>query len=457
MSWGTAAHVSPLHRQLIALVAGATVYVSMILANVGIIVCGLYLYLGAEEIKADFPDSYDSDGRWKVHYYGSFAVFAVAVLSCVVSIFLLPRVRLAVKVLMLTGQAVAASPGVVLVPLVTTLLTAVAVLLWVVVSVFLFSIGDVVPVSVPNVPGGIARTVQFNDTMRHMFVLHFFGILWVMAAFMALTQMVVGFVGVSWYFAPQEQGKRRILRCLSFRMLCTVLRYHLGTVAFGSLLIATVQFLRAAFEYYMRVVAKHENNPLVKMMACCVRCCLWCIECCLKFVNKIAYIFVGLTGKSFVPASCKAIEYITTNIVRVGVLVVLKAVFLFIGKLITGAVPALLVFVGLRTPSVSAFFMPDGPVTDAYLPAVVVFLTGYTVGGLFASVLDTMSDAILMSYSYNEREKIISHDKDTADSIDSLSKQVEAGEKRGSTVAPEPSAGGAEPATSSSKPEDSEM
>lgn len=41
-----------------------------------------------------------------------------------------------------------------------------------------------------------------------------------------------------------------------FRDCLTVLRYHLGTAAFGSLLVAIIQMVRAVLTY----VQKHINN-----------------------------------------------------------------------------------------------------------------------------------------------------------------------------------------------------
>lgn len=65
-----------------------------------------------------------------------------------------------------------------------------------------------------------------------------------------------------------------------------MLRYHLGSIAFGSLLIAIVQFIRAILEYINHKTKElQQNNMLVKFLMCCVRCCLWCFEKCVKFIT----------------------------------------------------------------------------------------------------------------------------------------------------------------------------
>ncbi|XP_036354877.1 choline transporter-like protein 4 [Octopus sinensis] len=80
------------------------------------------------------------------------------------------------------------------------------------------------------------------------------------------------------------------------------LRYHLGSVAFGSLIIAIVKFIRAILEYISYKLKKF-NNKLVQILLMLLfdlicrimKCCFWCLEKFLKFLTQNAYIqVVGL-------------------------------------------------------------------------------------------------------------------------------------------------------------------
>lgn len=104
-----------------------------------------------------------------------------------------------------------------------------------------------------------------------------------------------------------------ILRNLPF------FRYHLGTVAFGALIIAIVRVIRVILEYIDHKVKKFDN-PFTRCIMCCCKCFFWCLEKFLKFVNKNAYIMCAVHGKNFCRSANDAFSLLMRNIVRVVVL-----------------------------------------------------------------------------------------------------------------------------------------
>lgn len=98
----------------------------------------------------------------------------------------------------------------------------------------------------------------------------------------------------SWYFSKDKKS----LPCSGiFSYLCTSLRYHAGTAAFGSLLVAIVQFIRAVLTYVQRRIETLSNSPAdsimpyrqtARVLSGCCFCCLWCLEKAIKFVNKVS-------------------------------------------------------------------------------------------------------------------------------------------------------------------------
>ncbi len=411
--------------QLLSCFASVVVYSSIILINLGFLLCALMLFQSANSYKENFPDTYQDMDDYRVPYYGAIVMIVVTVISLLMTLVLIPRVRLAIKVMNMTGKAIAAARMIMFVPVIVTGLLLIVYAVWSIVSVYIFSNGKVTAVQSETLPGGVARTVEFSDTQRYVFLYHLFGLFWIGGFLNAVVQMIVGFVGISWYFAPQVEGSRKVRPHLTFAMSKVVLWYHLGTAAFGSFIIAVVQTIRAIFEYYVRQSKRYQNNLVIKMTICCVRCCLWCVECCLRFINKMAYIFVGLTGKSFLPAACEGIVYVGSNFLRVGVLFVLKQVFLTLGKLLTAAVPAGIVFVILSSGEY-ADPTSEMAVANPFVPALIVLFFGYMVGGTFASVYDTMSDAVLMSFCYNEAKKVfVEGENDPGAQIKSISNEMD--------------------------------
>lgn len=437
---------------LLSCFASIVVYSSMVLLNLGFLLCGIMLLQSANSYKENFPDTYEDMDDYNTAYYGAIAMLVVTFVSVLVTLVLIPRVRLAIKVMKMTGKAIAAARMVMLVPIVATILLLIVYAMWSVVSVYLFSVGTVKAVENANLPGGVARSIEFDDTQRYAFLYHLFGLFWLGGFIGALTQLIVGFVGVSWYFAPQEDGKRKPQDHLTWSMTKTVLWYHMGSAAFGSFLIAVVQFIRAMFEYYVRQTKKYQNNPVIKLTICCVRCCLWCVECCLRFINKMAYIFIGITGKPFLTSACTGISYVGTNVLRVGTLIVLKQVFLTIGKLFTAAVPAGIVYLILSSGDY-ADPTSDSAVANPFVPATLILLFGYMVGGTFASVYDTMSDAIIMSFCYNDVHAIfVEGANDPGADIKGITAEMEAedaGASKGGRT--DPSTAGATPTVAPSE------
>lgn len=75
----------------------------------------------------------------------------------------------------------------------------------------------------------------------------------------------------------------------SFKIM---LRFHLGSVAFGSLVIALVQLVRsiiAAVEAY----TKESQNSFTKCIFKTCHCCLYCFEKILQYLSRNAYIVTG--------------------------------------------------------------------------------------------------------------------------------------------------------------------
>lgn len=66
-------------------------------------------------------------------------------------------------------------------------------------------------------------------------------------------------------------------------------RYHLGSIAFGALIIAIMQMIKLAFEY-IRKKFEVRNNKCMEILWNVVRCCIWCVDYYIRFITKNAYI-----------------------------------------------------------------------------------------------------------------------------------------------------------------------
>jgi solute carrier family 44 (choline transporter-like protein), member 2/4/5 len=112
-----------------------------------------------------------------------------------------------------------------------------------------------------------------------------------------------------------------------------IFRYHMGSIAFGALIIAIMQMIKIAFEYLRK---KYEStvpaNPVTKCIICCLRCFIWCLDYCVKFITKNAYIQIALTGRNFCSAAWLTFCLIVRNCARFSIIAGIGVILIFVGK-----------------------------------------------------------------------------------------------------------------------------
>lgn len=142
---------------------------------------------------------------------------------------------------------------------------------------------------------GCAFSMQWEDTTIYMGLYHLFGFLWT-------TQFIFGFGYVVlaaaighyyWYRGDSSlMPSRPVLKSMRLAMF-----YHLGSIALGSLIIAVIQFVRLLLNYLDRKTKNLQSTSLIlKWCMCCVKCCMWYLEKVVKYINRNAYILIGVKG-----------------------------------------------------------------------------------------------------------------------------------------------------------------
>ena len=154
-------------------------------------------------------------------------------------------------------------------------------------------------------------------------------------------------------------------------------RYHLGSIAFGSLLIAIVQLIRVLLDYlFMKM--KKQRNHVAAFLVKCLECCFSCIEKLVKFIARKAYIMVAVHGKNFCASALEAWQLITRNALRAVVLTGVSRFLIIVSKLIvTGSIIVLAYFYFHgELPAAWSTLGPTWPVLNYfYVPVVVIFFS----------------------------------------------------------------------------------
>ncbi|KAJ8977658.1 hypothetical protein NQ317_002460 [Molorchus minor] len=207
----------------------------------------------------------------------------------------------------------------------------------------------------------------------------------------AFGQMVLASVFAQWYWTF---NKRTLPFFAVTAALGRSLRYHVGTLAFGSLIIAICRIIRVALEYLDHKLKKYDNE-LTKCIMCFLKCFFWCLEKFLKFINKNAYIMCAIHGKNFCASAKDAFMLLMRNIVRVFVLDKVTDFLFFLSKV--------LVTLGVGAVSYVIFATDLTPYDNSGLnygvvPVVIIMICTYLISSIFFSVYSMAVDTLFLCF-----------------------------------------------------------
>jgi len=329
----------------------------------------------------------------------SIILMAFCGLYVCVMIFLRNSINIAIQVMVLSSQCLAEMPFLVLTPIISLVGFATFFVAFIFYCFNIASQGEFTTVyttySGTQIPVGYKFEPLDSDKQQEELWFMFFCLLWTMNFICAIGIFVVAYCSAKWYFTePDKRGPE--IGCgtvLSSYWIC--IRYHLGTLAFGSLIIAFVQFIRAVLLYITKHSKQISENIVLKYLMCCVQCCLCCLEKCLKFISKNAYIQTAIHNSGFCHGAYDGFFLVARNIFRIGALHVVSGIALVILKLfVTSAV-------GCGTYFIFMTYYND-KLNDFIAPTVLTMIIAYVTCAMFCDVYDLITDTILMCYITDE-------------------------------------------------------
>ncbi|XP_037392502.1 choline transporter-like protein 2 [Pygocentrus nattereri] len=225
-------------------------------------------------------------------------------------------------------------------------------------------------------------------------VYNLFMFFWCMNFVIALGQVTLAGAFASYYWAFKKPAD--IPTFPVFSSLGRALRYHTGSMAFGSLILSIIQVIRVMLEYLEKKL-KFAENRVARFIIRCLKCCFRCLEKCIKFLNRNAYIMIAIYGKNFCTSAKNAFFLLMRNIVRVFVLDKVTDFLLFLGKLL---------IVGIV--GVCCFFFFSGKIKFGkevvsslnyyWVPIVTVVFGAYIIASGFFSVYAMCVDTMLLCF-----------------------------------------------------------
>jgi len=368
---------------------------------------------------------------WLVFLIGAAVITAVTLLAL---IFLRNRIRIAIALIGQGSKAVGQIMSTLLFPIIPWILQVAVIGYFLAVGVYLASaseasfkvVGSNYSLSNCNCSGfvlsdGFCNPIGFKEWCKwscpdvkcqffeyggnpHIFrlqIYNIFGLFWGLFFVSAMAEMVLAGAFASWYWAFKKPHDVPAF-ALSNSFYRTV-RYHLGTIAFGSLIISFIRSIRVLLEYIDRKVREYQDNCCSKMLLCCCKCCFWMLEKFMRYINRNAYVVCAIYGKNFCSSARDAFFLLLRNVVRVAVLDNVTDFLLFIGRLVivgSMGIASYYVFNGRFE-----YFNENLPQLNYNLvPVITTMLGAFFISSVFFSVYSMAIDTIFLCFLQDSEE-----------------------------------------------------
>ncbi|XP_012516495.1 PREDICTED: choline transporter-like protein 5 [Propithecus coquereli] len=317
-------------------------------------------------------------------------------------IFLRNRIRVAIFLLKEGSKAIGHIPSTLIYPFLTFILLSICISYWVVTAIFLATSG--VPVYKVIAPEG--QCIHENETcdpeifntseiakacpgalctfafyggksLYHQYIPTFhvynlFVFLWLINFVIALGQCALAGAFATYYWAMKKPDD--IPPHPLFTAFGRAIRYHTGSLAFGSLILASIQMFKMILQYV--------DQRLKSKIA--------------KFISDFP-ISIAIYGRNFCRSARDAFNLLMRNILKVAVTDEVTYFVLFLGKILVSGSMGILAFLFFtqRMPMIAA-----GPTSLNYywVPLLTVILGSYLIAHGFFSVYAMCVETIFLCF-----------------------------------------------------------
>lgn len=194
----------------------------------------------------------------------------------------------------------------------------------------------------------------------------------------------------SWYFHPQNPPRGATRGALK-----RSLTYSFGSISFGSLIVAIIQFLRQVCSVARQSEAA-QGNIVATIMFCILGCLISLLEWAVQFLNRYAFSYIALYGKAYIPAAKDTWSMIKQRGIDALINECLIGPVLSMGATFVGYACALMSYLYL------VFTKPEYNSEGSYTPVVVAisFLIGLQICNIFTTPISSGIDTIFVATAW---------------------------------------------------------
>lgn len=299
-------------------------------------------------------------------------------------------------------EAMFAMPCMLLMPLIEVIVKVAMLCVLLFFLMYLVSSGELDTKTYAQIGGqevnGLRRHFKYTDETKGYIAFYVFGIFWFLELANAMGSFVVTYAVVGWYYTPKPKNHNWCGLVWGYIYACT---FHLGTLAFGSLLIAICRFLRLILSVISQV-SKDQGNAAVACIAKILICCITCFEKFMKFINKNAYIDVAINSNNFCGAAADVMAFIAGHPAEITILNGACTIFSIAGCSLVSGLTGYATYMACTTQPRWTDETSPHHVASPRFVAIVAAVGAIFIAHAFMQIFDHTADTLLYTYCWNK-------------------------------------------------------
>lgn len=338
---------------------------------------------------SSFPVQPAVEESWERNFLILFWIFiGLTVVFLCLLIFMFNRIRLAIALIKEAADVMKTIPQILLTPIIPIMMTGLFFFYCLFIGALLASCGTIVNGS-----------LHFDQQLRYSVFFHIFFSFWAMLAMAGTQSIVMGGVVATYYWTRDK----KTISWPIFGAIYRTLRFHLGSVAFGSLVLNTVQFVKWFLLHLASRIQKSgaTKNKFIKYIVGCLMCVVVCVEKFIKFLTKNAYIMIAVDGHSFCHATAQAWQLIMGNAMRMTAVNVVSAYVFFLGKLVSSILCAIGAAIWIQ--QALTFTDKNATVSSVFAPSVCTLILAYVTSKVFFEIADFTIDTLMLCFCVDDQ------------------------------------------------------
>lgn len=287
------------------------------------------------------------------------------------------RIKLTAQLFKETSKALVDVPAIMFEPILTFLALLLAIFPFVFFMILIETAGDAR--NVKNQDGTNHVEFEQNGGVQLARYFNIVAFIWFTQFIYGCQHFVIGGTISKWYFT-RDKSKLDSPIMQTFDHL---VRFHLGSVCLGSMLITLIKIIRMIINA-LKSQARRDGNQMGMIIAACLDCILQLVEQILQYIMRMAYILVAKDGTPLFESGKKAFKLLFDNLMDVVALNQFGDIVLVVARLFVTAITTFIAYEIMKSPSIESVAVP------VLLVGIFAFLIAHCFVTVFEMAVDTI-------------------------------------------------------------------